>query len=382
MYKRDIKLNLKTRRTFFLWGPRLTGKSTLLRERYPAAKRYDLLNTDLFIRLQRSPHLLREQLEASPPSGPVLIDEIQKVPALLDEVHWLIENRGLIFGLCGSSARKVRRGHANLLGGRADRFELHPLIRHELGNEFSLEKALNNGLLPSFYPMESAARAIRSYCADYLKEEIAAEGLVRNLPAFTTFLETASLSDTEQVSYTTIARDCGVSAPAVKGYFELLVDTLMASFLPSYQKRPKRRIVQAPKFYFFDVGVVNHLARRGSLKPGSELYGKAMENWFHHELRAHRAYTEKDHAISYWRLSTGIEVDFILGEMECAVEVKASANIHSDHLKGLRELKKDQPRVKHRVVACLEKTPRKTDDGILILPYAQFLDRLWGGEWI
>ncbi|MBI4582412.1 MAG: ATP-binding protein [Planctomycetes bacterium] len=385
MYKRIIDLDQNPSRSFFLWGPRLTGKSTLLKDLYPEAVYIDLLISEKFIQYQKAPGTLREEIESLLKKEPdrrrlVIIDEIQKVPALLDEVHWLIENRHMIFGLCGSSARKVRHGHANLLGGRADRFELFGLVYRELGRNFSLERILNHGYLPSFYDLSDPERALRSYCADYLKEEIAAEGLVRNLPQFSTFLEAASLSDSEIVNYATIARDCGISAPTVKSHFEILADTLMASFLPAYQKRPKRRVVTSPRFYFFDAGVVNHLAKRGKLHPGSELFGKAFENWLYHEIRAHRAYTEKYYDLSYWRLSTGVEVDFILGAMECAVEAKSSRKITTDHMKGLRELKKDHPKVKRSIIASLESTARDTADGIEIMPYGEFLEALWDGQ--
>jgi len=338
------------------------------------------------MKYQMGPHLLREELLAKPRSPsttkfePIIVDEIQKVPALLDEVHWLIENAGQHFALCGSSARKLRRGHANLLGGRALRFELLGLTSLELGKDFDLLKMTNRGYLPAIYAREDFRAAQRSYCADYLKEEIAAEGLTRNLPAFAHFLEAAALSDTETVNFATIARDTGVSAPTVKSHFELLVDTLIGSFLPAYRARPKRRVVVSPKFYFGDVGVVNHLVRRGNIEPGSELFGKAFENWLHHELRAFQAYREPDLDFAFWRLSSGVEVDFILGKMVCAIEAKATARITSDHLKGLRVLKEDYPTIKRRLVVSLEKTPRRTEDGIEILPYRNFLEELWAGD--
>ncbi|MBI3178544.1 MAG: AAA family ATPase, partial [Deltaproteobacteria bacterium] len=207
MFKRALALEAPPTETFFLWGPRQVGKSTLLRSVYPEAPRIDLLRSDEFARYARSPEILRTEVAADPTVRFILVDEVQKVPALLDEVHWLIENRGIVFGLCGSSARKLRRGHANLLGGRAVRHELFGLVSHELGDEFELERALNHGYLPRHYSSPTPSRLVRSYVGDYLKEEIAAEGLVRNLPAFSTFLGSAALSDTELVSYSTFARD-------------------------------------------------------------------------------------------------------------------------------------------------------------------------------
>lgn len=380
MIKRKLRLPAKPDESFFLWGPRQSGKSMLLKTDYPDAIWYDLLKTDLYVSLTEKPSLLREELlftQTQKKSGFVVIDEIQKIPALLDEVHWLIENTEFVFGLCGSSARKVRRGHANLLGGRAVRYELFGFVSEELGSQFDLVRMINQGTLPRYYLSTSYERLVRSYVNDYLKEEIAAEALVRNLPAFSNFLSAAALSDAELVNYATLARDCGISGPAVKEYFQILIDTLLGRFLEAYRKRPKRRVIGAPKFYFSDVGVVNYLAKRGRLAPGSELFGKAFENWVFHELCAHRAYSEKDYDLAYWRLASGIEVDFIMGDMEAAIEAKSSARITTDHLGGLREIIKDHPKLKKRIVVSLEERPRKTEDGIEILPYSVFMKRLW-----
>jgi len=385
MIKRKLQLPAKPEESFFLWGPRQSGKSMLLKADYPDAIWYDLLKTDLFVRLLEKPSLLREELLYAQAKGNfnfVVIDEIQKIPALLDEVHWLIENAGFVFGLCGSSARKVRRGHANLLGGRAVRYELFGFVSEELGSQFDLVRMINHGYLPRHYLSASCERLVRSYVNDYLKEEIAAEALVRNLPAFSDFLTAAALSDTELVNYATIARDCGISGPAVKEYFQILTDTMLGRFLDAYRKRPKRRVIGAPKFYFSDVGVVNYLAKRGKIAPGSELFGKAFENWVFHELCAHRAYRGADYDLSYWRLASGIEVDWIVGDMEVAVEAKSSARITSGHLQGLRELMKDHPKLKRRVVVSLEDRARQTEDDIEILPYAVFVKQLWANALI
>ena len=342
----------------------------------------NLLKTDEFLRYSEQPYLLRGEIEALPNSSLVIIDEIQKVPALLDEVHYLIEESNLVFGLCGSSARKVKRGHANLLGGRAIRYELFGLSAKELlfDKKFNLYTMLNNGYIPSHYLKTSPRRNIRSYVNNYLKEEILDEGLVRNLPVFSRFLEVAALTDTEFVNYTNIASDCGVSSTTVKEYFTILEDTLLGRFLPSYIKRPKRKIKKVPKFYFADVGVVNHLAKRGDLPEGGELYGKAFENWCFHELMLFREYSEKFFDLSYWSLSTGVEVDFIIGDMEVAIEVKSSERINDKHLKGLIEIKEEHPSLKKRIIVCREIRARKTEDGILILPYEEFIQILWDGE--
>ncbi len=382
MFARYLHLPRPGTESFFLWGPRQTGKSTLLRQSYPDGRWIDLLKAEEFRRYLARPELLRQEIEAEWPTEnrQVVIDEIQKVPALLDEVHWLIENRGLHFALCGSSARKVKRGAANLLGGRALRFELHGLTAGELGREFDLDRMLNHGYLPRIYEASRPRRLLNAYVADYLKEEVAAEGLVRNLPIFSEFLDVASLSDGEIVNFSNIARECGVSSHTTKSHFQILEDTLLGRWLPAYRKRPKRRVIRAPKFYFVDVGVVNRLAKRGELSPGSELYGKAFENWVFHELSAFASYREFDGGLSYWRLASGIEVDFILGDMEIAIEAKSSARVTRDHLKGLRSLVEDHPDVGRRIVVCRESRARKTEDGIEILPASSFVRRLWAGD--
>lgn len=380
MYTRALSLPKPPEESFFLWGPRQTGKSTLLKHHYPNALWIDLLKADEFRRYTQHPERLREELLANKTNTFVVIDEIQKVPALLDEVHWLIENRHIHFALCGSSARKLKRGHANLLGGRAVRYELYGLVSHELGMDFSLDRLLNHGYLPRHHLSSQPQRLIRAYVADYLKEEIAAEGLVRNLPAFSSFLDIVALTDGELVNYSNIAAECGVAANTVKEYFQILEDTLLGTWLPAYRKRPKRRTTQSAKFYFSDIGIVNFLAKRRRLEPGSELYGKAFENWVFHELNSHSHYSELFYELSHWRLSTGQEVDFIVNDMQLAIEAKASKQIHNKHLKGLRELKKEYPNLGERVVICLEPKMRTTEDGIRILPATEFCQLLWNGN--
>jgi len=373
MIARGLRLPKAGTETFFLWGPRQTGKSTLLRAAYPQALWIDLLKSDEFRRYMERPELLRQEVAAMPVPPLVVIDEVQKVPLLLDEVHWLHENRGMQFALCGSSARKVKRGQANLLGGRAIRYQLLGLTSAELGNDWDLVRMLNHGYLPRIHLSDRPEHLLKSYVADYLKEEIAAEGLVRKLPVFSHFLDVAALSDCEPVNFSTIARDCGVSSQSIKGYFDVLTDTLLGVWLPSYRRRPKRRVLASPKFYFSDVGVVNFLARRGHLEPGSELFGKAFENWVRHELAAYNEYAQRNASLSYWRLTTGAEVDFVVNDMEVAVEAKATRRVTSDHLKGLRQLKADHPKVRRRIVLL---TPDKID----VMPAAEFSCRLWGGE--
>ena len=382
MFTRNIALPASGAASFFLWGPRQTGKSTLLRATYKDARWIDLLKSEEFRRYLAHPETLREEIEAEgqDPRRQIVIDEVQKVPALLDEAHWLIENRGLHFALCGSSARKVRRGAANLLGGRALRYELHGLSASELGREFNLDRVLNYGYFPHICQAAQPRHLLDAYIADYLKEEIAAEGLVQNLSRFSNFLDVAALSDSEMVNFSGVARECGVSSHTAKGYFQILEDTLLARWLPAYRKRPKRRVIAAPKFYFADVGLVNQLARRGEVLAGSELYGKAFENWVFHELSTCMSYRNCDLALSYWRLVSGAEVDFVLGDMEIAIEAKSTERAHDGHLKALRNLVADHPGVSRRIVVCREPRMRKTRDGIEIMPAKTFVKRLWSGD--
>lgn len=363
----------------FLWGPRQTGKSTLVRRVFgDAAPRYDLLLSEEFERLNRRPSLLREEVRARPPAPgtPVIVDEVQKVPALLDEVHWLIENMGVSFILCGSSPRKLRRGGGNLLGGRALRYDLYPLVSREIP-DFDLLRALNHGLLPRHYLARDAARMLRAYVGDYLREEVAAEGLTRNLPAFGRFLEVAAFSNGHHVNYQSVARECGVSAPTAREYFRVLEDTLVARFVPAFRRRPKRRVIESPRFYFFDVGVVNFLLRRGRIVPRSEVFGRAFEHFIFGELAAHAHYSGTEYDIAYWRTASGLEVDFVLGAAEAAIEVKGVEEVASHHLRGLRAFLEEY-RVRRAIVVSLDARPRAAD-GIEILPYREFLARLWGG---
>ena len=382
MYKRSIDLSLTATQSCFLWGPRQAGKSTLLKRSFPDALYYDLLLAADFRRLLQDPGILRQESEARSLSGatqltPLIIDEVQKLPELLDEVQWLIVNRGLRFILCGSSARKLKRGGGNLLGGRAVRLELHPLTWREI-DHFSLDRALNHGLLPRHYETDDPRPLLQAYVGDYLREEIQAEALVRQLPSFQRFLDGVALTNGEIVNYATIARDVGTSAPTVKGYFAILIDTLLGAFVPAFQKRAKRRVVQAPKFYLFDVGVVKELAHQGQILPGSTAFGKAFEQFIWQELRTHASYTGLHYPITYWRTASGFEVDFILADGQVAIEVKSTTNPTADHLKGMRAFKEEFRARRYIVVSQVER-PRRTDDGIDLLPWQEFLTQLWDG---
>lgn len=383
MYKRIIHISLPERSSCFLWGPRQTGKSTLLQDRYPTSKRYDLLLSDEYRRFMHQPSLLREEclaLAKRPETRdmPVVIDEVQKVPDLLDEIHWLIENTKLNFILCGSSARKMKRGHANLLGGRAIRYELFPLVFPEIP-DFSLEKALNDGLLPPHYDSHITRKRLEAYIGDYLQEEIAAEAATRNVPGFSRFLEIAAMGNGDMIQFNNIARECGVSAPTVKSYYQILVDTLLGKFVPAYQKRPKRRVILAPRFYFFDVGVVGFLTKRGHIEMGSELFGKAFEHFLFMELTAYASYSGLHYAISYWRTASQLEVDFILGDHEVIIEAKGTSITQPQHLKGLAAFGEEY-RSRRRILVSCDPQPRSVMAKIEILPWKIFLEDLWSGK--
>jgi predicted AAA+ superfamily ATPase len=377
MFERIQRLALSKTESCFLLGPRQTGKSTLLKTLFPDSRYYDLLLTEEFERFRKNPALMREELLASPPTAPVLIDEIQLVPALLNEVQWLIVNKNIRFILCGSSARKLRRSGINLLGGRAVHYELFPLVSSEI-RDFDLHQALNNGLLPRHYAAAKVGKLVQAYVADYLKEEISAEAVSRNVPVFSRFLDAAAFSNGEMVNYNNIAADCGVSGPTVKNYFQILSDTLLGRFVPSFKKKPKRRVILAPKFYFFDLSIPNHLLKRTEVVPGNEVFGKAFEHFIFQEITAHSHYSGLDYEIAYWRTASQLEVDFVLGGGEVALEIKGVKQVLPGHLKGLRAFGEEySPR--RRIAVSLDAAPRLAD-GTEIFPWRIFLEKLWSGE--
>ena len=385
--KRRLNMTLPMGQSAFLWGARKTGKSTYLSEHYSRAIYYDLLKTDEYTRLLASPHLLREELSAldlNQTQYPVIIDEFQKIPQLLNEVHWLIENRHLGFILCGSSARKLKRGAANLLGGRAWRFNFYPLIYKEIPN-FDLLQALNRGLLPSHYLSSQSTRMLRAYVNDYLTEEIQAEGLVRNLPAFARFMELVGFTNGQMLNYSNIARDCGVDAKTVKEYYQILSDTLIGYLIYPFHKKIKRDLIQSmPKFYLFDVGVANYLKRREINVLKGDQAGEAFEQFILMELMAYNGLHELDRPIQYWRSKTGLEVDFILDNGQVAIEVKLSPTPDAADLKGLRAFCDDyKPR--HAIVVCQAARKRvlECDNGVVIhiLPWQDFLENLWSEQY-
>jgi predicted AAA+ superfamily ATPase len=377
MFTRKLLLEDIENDSVFLFGARQTGKSTLIKEKFPEARYYDLLKSDVFERLFRAPWLFREELDLCSPNELVIIDEIQKIPQLLDEVHWLIHNRRLRFLLCGSSARKLKRCGANLLGGRAIRELLYPLVSAEIPN-FDLIKAVNHGLLPQHYILSNPQKKLQAYIGNYLQEEIREEAQLRNLRTFSRFLDIAALTNGEMVNYTNIASDCGVSAPTVKEYFSILEETMFGYFVPAFTKTIKRRVTQAPKFYLFDVGIVNYLTKRKSLLPGSLDFGKAFEHLIIHELTAYLNYTFSEETLSYWRTSNGYEIDAVLGDAKVAIEIKSSDEVQSRHIKGLKAFSEEHPQTR-LIVVSLDPSPRRMSN-VEIYPVNVFLRKLWNGE--
>ena len=365
----------------FLWGPRKIGKSTFLKERFPGSLLYDFLDTDLALEFSKRPALLRERLAAKSQaalSNPIILDEVQKVPSLLDEVHRLIENQGFRFVLCGSSARKMKRGQANLLGGRAWRFEMFPLVSDEIG-EVDLLQALNRGLIPSHYISPHHGRSLNAYLRDYLKEEVFAEGLTRNIPAFSRFFDAMGYSHGELTNYSNIARECGVDAKTVKEYYQILIDTLLGRMVEPFAKRQSRQVItKTPKFYLFDVGVAGAITKRRIPEERGEEFGRALEHFMLMEIAAHSSYSEIGYPINFWRTKQGLEVDFILGGGEVAVEVKGTGRVARRDLRPLRVFA-EEFRPNQAILVCNEREERITG-ALHILPWRIFLKKLWAGE--
>ena len=364
-----------TRKSVFLFGPRQCGKSSLIDHTLANAHVFDLLSSETLIRLTQDPGYIEktcadEQI--------VVIDEIQKLPSLLDEVHRLIERRGMRFLLTGSSARKLRREGVNLLGGRARMKRMHPFSASELKDMFDLDRAVNFGLLPSIFFSEKPEEDLADYIDEYLRQEIIAVGATRKLPAFSRFLEIAALSNGEQIDYSAISRDAQVPRTTVQEYFQILKETLLADEVPVWKRGARRKTVQTAKYYLFDSGVARRLSRRSATVPGTKEYGHLFETWVHHELRCYLDARVRDGEIAYWRTPSGTEVDFIVGTS--AIEAKSASRIDSHDLKGLKAIA-EEGAFSRRIVVSREPIPLQID-GIDILPAAEFIKRLWADELI
>ena len=365
---------LLDKKSHFLLGPRQTGKTSLIRHILKDVRVYDLLDTPVYLALSQNPGRIAQEI--TPEDRWIVIDEIQRLPILLNEVHRLIETRGVHFLLTGSSARKLRRGGVNLLGGRARTKYLHPLTFQELGHRFDLHRAIKRGLLASIYFSDDPRADLEAYAGLYLQQEIMAEGVTRNIPAFSRFLRVAAFCNGTIVNFTNVANDAQVPRTTVYEYFEILKDTLVIYELAPWRKTKKRKPLASSKYYFFDLGVLGALQGR-EFRPGTPEMGEAFETYLMHELSSYRDYVSGE-PLSFWRSSTGFEVDFIMGD-HTAVEVKAKENVSPQDVKSLRVLAEEK-QLKRYLCVSLEPRPRKLGD-VTILPFKEFLEALWGGEY-
>lgn len=371
--KLDLRLILKNK-SLFLLGARQTGKTSLINNSLAGYRVYDLLDSEVYLSLSREPRRLEQELRGG--EEIIIIDEIQKLPFLLDEVHRLIEKYGIHFLLTGSSARKLRRGGVNLLGGRARSRYLHPFIYLELKERFDLMRALNAGLIPSIYFSDSPEEDLKAYSGDYLREEIAAEGISRNIPAFSRFLHVAAMCNGLMLNYANISSDAQVPSSTVKEYFQILRDTQIGFDVPAWIKSKKRKAISTSKFYFFDIGVARYLQNRREIRDKSPEMGEAFETYMAHELKSFIDYRGKGE-LCYWRSKSGYEVDFVIDDV-LAIEIKAKQNVSIRDMRGLLALKEENM-FKHLVVAAMEPRPRNVE-GVQILPWKDFLLQLWDGD--
>ena len=373
-YKRSLDLLpcLKTS-SCFLFGPRATGKTSLLKAQLDKSVYIDLLNDDVFEELMKRPVALQEKIKDK--KQIVVIDEIQKLPKLLDEVHRLIEEKSIKFLLTGSSARKLRREGANMLGGRAREAQLFPLTWQEI-SDFDLMKYLNFGGLPLVYRSAQPAEDLKAYVRNYLAEEIKAEALVRNYERFVRFLEVMSTANGQELNYANLASDSGVPARTIESHIEVLKDTLMAYELLPFSKTVKRKATTKSRFYFFDIGVANYLAEKLPLAEGSSDIGIAFEHFMINEVRAYLSYKRIDKKLTYWR-SGKHEVDLVIGK-DVAIEIKFSKQMKSEFYAGLEALKEEGLLKNYLIVGRFNSIGEK--EGIKYLPYQNFLEQLWAGK--
>ncbi len=369
-----------SKKSLFLFGPRQTGKSAYIKNQLLDAKLvWTLLDNELFRELSRNPSLLRNTLRAKGiTEGIVVVDEIQKMPALLDEVHILIEETNIHFLLTGSSARKLRNKGVNLLGGRAGRLNFHPLVYPEIKDiNNSLEGIFHTGLLPASFNSSEADLFLSDYTSLYVREEIEAEGAIRNLPPFWDFLRIVASESGEITNYQNVANDIGISSVSVKEWYRILIDTLIGFEVPPFRKSIKRKPNAASKFYLFDVGVTRKLQGLVTVEDGTSEFGRYFENYIAIEIRSYLDYNGIEAGLNYWHTLTGQEVDFIIKDT-VAVEVKSTSNVSQKDMKGLKALK-EEGLISKFIVVCRAQYPQLLDNGILILPYKEFLEQLWSG---
>jgi predicted AAA+ superfamily ATPase len=376
-FKRILTLDFSETKAVILWGPRKVGKTTFLHQRYGKAIFIDLLKNDVRAKFQIHPEELRELVLAAPQKL-YIIDEIQKVPQLLDEVHWCLENTSAKFILCGSSARKLKRGASNLLGGRAYKYELFPLTSKEIP-KFDLMKAINNGLIPQHYNSKNPQMFLKGYIELYLQEEIVEESQIRKLANFHRFLELSALMNGELLNYAKVGADCGVSGKTVREYYQILEDTLLGFRLSPWRKVKTRQLIETEKFYLFDLGVIRYLKGYDSITPKTQEFGNSFETFLIFEVKSYLSYSNSSLKLSYLKTTSGIEVDLIIGQMEVVLEFKSTSQIRSEHLKNLKIILEEHSPKKVMLVS-LEKQIRQLENGIRIIYYETFLKELWSGK--
>jgi len=373
MYPRLLQPPAK--QSFFLFGPRGVGKTAWAHEQFPDALFFDLLDHQTYTQLLAAPQRLGDQIPQGHKAR-VVVDEVQRAPELLNEVHRLIESRRLRFVLTGSSARKLRRRGVNLLAGRALTRRMHPLTALELGKDFDLKRALRWGCLPLACTSENPQDYVNSYAASYLREEVQQEGFARNISAFGRFLEAASFSQGSVLNMAAVARECAVSAKVVEDYFSILEDLLIAVRVPVFTKRAKRRLIAHPKFFYFDAGVFQAIRPRGPLDAPEQIHGAALETLFLEQVRALNDYRDLGYRLHYWRTATGDEVDFVLyGERGLrAFEVKMAQRIRHDDLRGLLRFRADFPQARAHLLYLGNR--RWHDRGVEVLPFTDCVTQL------
>ncbi|RMG44332.1 MAG: ATP-binding protein [Candidatus Dadabacteria bacterium] len=376
IFKRVLDLaGLLKHKSILLLGPRQTGKSTLCQETLSAAYTVNLMESDAFREYSANPELLRERLPAE--CQVLVVDEAQRVPELFNEVQVLLDrNPRLRVVLTGSSARKFKRGHINLLPGRVWQRTLHPLVWPEIPVELRGERLIR-GSLPAIIQSEMFREELRNYVGLYLEQEIKAEALVRSIGNFSRFLNVVALSNGEVINYSKIAQDAEVKLNTVRNYFQILSDTLVGHILEPYRKTPSRKAVASSKFYLFDLGVTNQLLNRYELVPGTSAYGRALEHMILLEIKAYIDYVGLSLPVFFWRTHSRLEVDFIVGD-SVAIEVKSTDKIKYADLKGMKALSDDM-KLKRKIIVCREKVRRVMDGGIEIVPVDEFLEELWAG---
>ena len=373
--QRTLDLTGNTR-SFFLFGPRQTGKTWLLKHSFPRSRYYNLLHSETFLRFSTRPGSLREELAADRSTEPVIIDEIQKLPLLLDEIQAMMDELGVRFILTGSSARKLKRGGVNLLGGRARTRKLHPLVSVEI-RDFDLSHILAWGSLPPVHLSDNPWDDLRSYCGTYLQQEIADKGISRRIDAFARFLRVAAIMNGRLLNFEALASDAAVPARTIREYYTVLADTLLGELVEPWGRGGKRKAIATGRFWFFDIGVRNALAGDRGFAEGSERWGRNLEHFVYTELRAFLDYRLDDRPLAFWRTRDDREVDFVIGD-DVAIEVKAGANPADRHLAGLDAIA-EEGTFRRRILVCTAARPSLVR-GIELLPIRSFCDEVWAGR--